>query len=121
MWLGQTLKRIWLIIKLVVLPDAISHHKRICQCRGMESAFRTNQNLVAIDNQMSRRAESVLFCHEAKGVTEPPHQSPKLLGWELGTTDLEGAGIQCLERAASRQCKKHKGIASYCTPHAAYP
>ena len=67
MWLGQTLKRIWLIIKLVVLPDAISHHKRICQCRGMESAFRTNQNLVAIDNQMSRRAESVLFCHEAKG------------------------------------------------------
>jgi hypothetical protein len=67
MWLGQTLKRIWLIIKLVVLPDAISHHKRICQCRGMESAFRTNQNLVAIDNQMSRRAESILFCHEAKG------------------------------------------------------
>jgi hypothetical protein len=67
MWLGQTLKRIWLIIKLVVLPDAISHHKRICQCRGMESAFRTNQDLVAIDNQMSRRAESILFCHEAKG------------------------------------------------------
>ena len=67
MWLGQTLKRIWLIIKFVVLPDAISHHKRICQCRGMESAFRTNQNLVAIDNQMSRRAESILFCHEAKG------------------------------------------------------
>ena len=67
MWLGQTLKRIWLIIKLVVLPDAISHHKRICQCRGLESAFRTNQNLVAIYNQMSRRAESILFCHEAKG------------------------------------------------------
>ena len=67
MWLDQTMKRIWKLITLGALPDAISNHKRICQCRGLESAFRTNQNLVAIDNQMSRRAESVLFCHEAKG------------------------------------------------------
>ena len=50
MWLDQTLKRIWKLITLGALPDAISNHKRICQCRGLESAFRTNQNLVAIDN-----------------------------------------------------------------------
>ena len=98
---------------LIVLPDPISYLQCTNQSIRLKGALGTHHDLLAIDGDVPRRCESVLFCHRAKGVTEPPHQSPTLLVMEPGTTN-QRLGMQCLRLAASRQCTKCTAIASCC-------
>ena len=98
---------------LMVLPDPISDLHCTNQSIRLKGALGAHHDLSAIDGDVPRRRESVLFCHRAKGVTEPPHQSPMLLEMEPGTTN-QRSGMQCLRLAASRQCTKCTAIASCC-------
>lgn len=72
---------------LMPLPDSIGQFKCSNQSVGLKTAFGAHHDLPTIDGDVPRRCESVLLSHRAKGVTEPPHQSPRVLEVDPGTTD----------------------------------
>jgi hypothetical protein len=92
-WLSQTHFDEWIRSGsvqsqfLMVLPDPISDLQCTNQSIGLKAAVGAHQDLPAFNGEVPRRCESVLLSHKAKGVTEPPHQSPRALDVDPGTTD----------------------------------